>query len=472
MVWLVIVTGTGATQAVAPQMAVAHGTAQERLQPSLDLAQFQDAKRVPYLDISYAVPLPVLRSESTAAPQSGAFELILDLRVYKNDSLWATKVWKLEEKKSAPAAVEACRELVDRLRYLLSEPGIYRAVLYTRSLQPPATVDSASAALQTRAFTDSHVEVSDVVLASEIRKAAAQTAASTLQGAYEIFPNPRSVYGESVPTLYYYFESYNMRTGLKGASYKCYWRVENENGAPVEGLGQSYRTKKKQSDFNIEMGSINVATLSTGIYTFVYGIADSAQNLQASQRKKFYVYNPSQTSNASAKPAERMLVNASVAELDDEFARMQHIVPRDERKMYQSLTHAEGKSKFILSLWEAHKPVEYPNGMVYRMVYLARAREADAKFATVLRPGWKSDQGRVLILYGLPSNIEREPNNPTLKPYEIWRYDEIQGGVIFVFADRTGFKNYELIHSSHRNELQNPDWQRLITLQTNQQGLQ
>ena len=95
MVWLVIVAGTGATQTAAPQMAVAHGAAQERLQPSLDLAQFQDAKRVSYLDISYAVPMPVLRSESTAVPQSEAFELILDLRVYKNDSFWATKVWKL-----------------------------------------------------------------------------------------------------------------------------------------------------------------------------------------------------------------------------------------------------------------------------------------------------------------------------------------------------------------------------------------
>jgi GWxTD domain-containing protein len=261
-----------------------------------------------------------------------------------------------------------------------------------------------------------------------------------------------------------------MGAGLKGASYKSYWRVEDENGAQVEGLGQSYRTKKKLRDFSVEIGNINVAPLATGSYTFVYGIADSAQDLQASRRKKFYIYNPSQTPGGSpAEVAEKMLASAGVAELDDEFMRMQHIVPRDEQRMYQSLANAEAKSKFILSLWEAHKPEEYINGIMFRRVYLARAREAEAMFTTVLRPGWKSDQGRVFILYGVPSNIEREPSNPTLKPYEIWRYDEIQGGVIFVFADRTGFKNYELIHSSHRNELQNPDWQRLITFESGPQ---
>jgi GWxTD domain-containing protein len=177
-------------------------------------------------------------------------------------------------------------------------------------------------------------------------------------------------------------------------------------------------------------------------------------------------------SSASSDPAESALAHAAVAELDDEFTRMRHIVVRDEKKTYQSLTNAEAKRRFILSLWETHKPAEYPNGLDYRRLYLARAREADARFTTVLRPGWNSDQGRVYILYGVPSNIEREPSNPTLKPHEIWRYDEIQGGVIFVFADRTGFRNYELIHSSHRNELQNPDWQRLITFEADTQGLQ
>ncbi len=459
-------------QTTTPQAAVARVPTPERLQPSLDLAQFQDARHVSFLDLSYAVPLPRAKVAAAANISSPAAELLLDLRIYRDDSLWAAKAWKLEEKKSASAPANSRRELVDRMRYLLSEPGRYRAVLYTHQFSPNDVVDSAEAELQTRKFAENNVEVSDVILASEIKKASAQNPDVAPQSAYEISPNPRQIYGDPVPTLFYYFEAYNLKGGLKSGSYKSYCRVENENGGLVEGLGQPYRTKKKVHDFSVELGSVNVATLPAGVYTLVYGIADSAQNLQVSRRKKFYVYNSAQIAGSSAAgPVEQMLASASEGELDDEFARMQHIVLRDEKKMFEGLTSADAKKKLIASLWEVHKTEEYPNGVTFRMVYLTRAREADARFLTVLRPGWKSDRGRVFILYGPPSNIERVPSNSNTKPYETWRYDDIQGGVIFVFVDRTGFKNYELVHSTHRNELHNADWQSLITFQSNVPGM-
>lgn len=49
------------------------------------------------------------------------------------------------------------------------------------------------------------------------------------------------------------------------------------------------------------------------------------------------------------------------------------------------------------------------------------------------------------------------------KPYEIWIYHSIEGGVQFVFADVQGFGEFELLHSTHSQELHNPTWQRLVT---------
>ncbi len=51
-------------------------------------------------------------------------------------------------------------------------------------------------------------------------------------------------------------------------------------------------------------------------------------------------------------------------------------------------------------------------------------------------------------------------------PYQIWTYNHLlgQGGVIFVFADRFGFNRFELIHSTLREELQDPFWQRFIVV--------
>jgi len=49
-----------------------------------------------------------------------------------------------------------------------------------------------------------------------------------------------------------------------------------------------------------------------------------------------------------------------------------------------------------------------------------------------------------------------------MKPYEIWHYYNLQGGVIFVFGDRTGFGSYELLHSTLVGEIKNEEWMYLL----------
>ncbi|MEK7728868.1 MAG: GWxTD domain-containing protein, partial [candidate division KSB1 bacterium] len=424
--------------------------AQPRLQPSLDLAQLQDREHGSYLEIYYAVPRGQLTPARNAAHDSLTFALVLDLRIYREQALWTNKTWKLMETIPARALQEASKDWVDVLRYALEVPGNYRAVLAVRDLHQLAQTDSAEASLQTRAFTTAGVELSDVLLASDIRKAANSASALNKNG-YEILANPRLIYGEAQPTLFYYFEAYNLNVALPGASYKSYWHVENENGVKVEALAGAYRTKQKPQTSSVELGTIDVAGLPTGVYTLAYGIADSAKNVLARRRKKFYVYHGAPALATPALGSVNLLARASVAELDEEFNRMQHITQPEDKKLFFGLNNAEAKRAFIMSLWDSRKPEEYTAGISFRQVYLARAKYAEVNFPSALRPGWKGEQGRVYILYGPPSQVERETSNPNTKPYEIWRYDNLQGGVIFVFDDRTGFKNYELIHSTHRS---------------------
>ena len=74
----------------------------------------------------------------------------------------------------------------------------------------------------------------------------------------------------------------------------------------------------------------------------------------------------------------------------------------------------------------------------------------------ILRP----TRGRVVIMYGTPDDIERHPSETETRPYEIWSYNNIQGGVIFVFVQRNTAGDYELVHSTHRNELHDENWDR------------
>jgi hypothetical protein len=68
-------------------------------------------------------------------------------------------------------------------------------------------------------------------------------------------------------------------------------------------------------------------------------------------------------------------------------------------------------------------------------------------------------------MYGEPDEIERFPSELDKKPYEIWHYNSIEGGVIFVFGDVTGFSNFELLHSTKRGELRDDNWMRKIQQQ-------
>jgi hypothetical protein len=81
------------------------------------------------------------------------------------------------------------------------------------------------------------------------------------------------------------------------------------------------------------------------------------------------------------------------------------------------------------------------------------------------KKGYRTDRGRVYIVYGAPDDVERHPNESESRSYEIWTYNNVQGGVIFVFLQRDVSGDYELVHSTHRSELHDENWQRLLTIQ-------
>ncbi|MEK6754765.1 MAG: GWxTD domain-containing protein, partial [Bacteroidota bacterium] len=97
-----------------------------------------------------------------------------------------------------------------------------------------------------------------------------------------------------------------------------------------------------------------------------------------------------------------------------------------------------------------------------RMGYLQRLNAANQRFRTMAREGWKTDRGRVLLLFADPDEIERFPSSDNSKPYEIWNYYGIENGVQFVFIDRSGFGDYILVHSTKRGELRDDAWQRFL----------
>jgi len=58
--------------------------------------------------------------------------------------------------------------------------------------------------------------------------------------------------------------------------------------------------------------------------------------------------------------------------------------------------------------------------------------------------------------------VERHASEGVSKPYEIWYYYQIKNGVQFIFLDKNGFGDYDLVHSTKRGELYDEGWSRFL----------
>ena len=152
----------------------------------------------------------------------------------------------------------------------------------------------------------------------------------------------------------------------------------------------------------------------------------------------------------------------SEEELNQAFSESNYLATKQERDQWQGLSNEQAKKQFLFDFWQVRDLTPGTPLNEYKREYFDRVKEANKRYSNIQQRGWKTDRGRVLLLYGEPSEIERYPNQVDTKPYEIWHYNDLEGGVVFVFANLTGFSDYTLINSTKRGELSDPDWQRKI----------
>ena len=101
----------------------------------------------------------------------------------------------------------------------------------------------------------------------------------------------------------------------------------------------------------------------------------------------------------------------------------------------------------------------------FKMEYFERVAYANAHFKYNFKEGWQTDRGRVYVTYGKPDDVERHPFEADQRAYEIWKYDNLEGGVEFVFVDLSNAMNdYGLVHSTARNELRDDNWKNRLRI--------
>ena len=131
-----------------------------------------------------------------------------------------------------------------------------------------------------------------------------------------------------------------------------------------------------------------------------------------------------------------------------------YIITGEERAAFQNLTTEEERDKFIQQFWERRNPKPGSGTNAFKVEYYRRIAYANEHFACSI-PGWKTDRGRIYIMYGPPDEIDSHPSGGTYErppsegggtamtyPFEDWTYSHFQGigslTIEFVDASSSG----------------------------------
>ncbi|RME01914.1 MAG: GWxTD domain-containing protein, partial [Calditrichaeota bacterium] len=123
---------------------------------------------------------------------------------------------------------------------------------------------------------------------------------------------------------------------------------------------------------------------------------------------------------------------------------MRYIMPKQE---WQELVNAppEKQTELFNKFWAARDPDPGDEKNPLLEEFFLRVEEANQRFNWGTEEGWKTDRGRIFIIYGPPDNVERRKSFRTGITYEIWQYYNL--GRQFVFEDRYNNGNFRLYSS-------------------------
>ncbi len=258
-------------------------------------------------------------------------------------------------------------------------------------------------------------------------------------------------------------EAYNQNKN-KSPSYSYSAQVIDRSGNLINDMKKS---RKKINESSVEISTVNCSDLPSGTYVIKCILSDSADStISATTARKFFIYNPQvvppKTNTAITSMMTSEYGTMKEDEIDREFETVKYVAIAKEKDEYAGLTTLEGKKIFMVNFWNNRDLDDDPAVNLYKEKYKKNLRYVNQNYRTGQREGWKTDRGRVYLMYGQPDEVERHPNEVDAKPYEIWYYHNLTGGVEFVFVDRSSMGDYILVHSTYRNELSDTTWERLL----------
>ncbi len=136
-----------------------------------------------------------------------------------------------------------------------------------------------------------------------------------------------------------------------------------------------------------------------------------------------------------------------------------YIITDEERTAFKRLSTDDEREQFIEGFWLRRDPSPDSSENEFKEEHYRRIAYSNERYASGI-PGWKSDRGRIYIMYGPPDENESHPSGGTYErpfeegggttstyPFEKWRYRYVEGigtDIIIEFVDPTMTGEYRM----------------------------
>ena len=425
---------------------------------NVDIAQYKYDKLTNYAELYYSFQESHLDYIRNNGLLSGALHLQVKLYSITNDSLTFNHQWRIPHSTADTTFRDNNKAVVGAIGFKIKK--IKQKLVIDISDEVSGRSISIESIIEIKKFPAGQIALSDVELCLSITQNSINPIPALFKNTYEVKPRPSRHILTTYPHFYYYLEAYNLLPAKTPETYTIRTMMIGTNGQ--EYLHKTQQ-KKYKNDSSVEVGYYNLSTLPLGNYEFIFYLEDADSNLLSQASKSFIYTDPGnlafQLRNDLIMQA---LDNFDMAMIDQEFDYLKYLAKTFEITAFKKLTSIHQKKYNLVEFWMKKNPMQI-EPYNFRNEYLGRVNNANSRFSVGDQKGWRTDRGRILMIYGFPNQIEQFKSEIDIKPYEIWYYHKIQGGTLFVFADLSGFNNYTLLHSTHRNELFNSNWKYYLT---------
>jgi len=296
----------------------------------------------------------------------------------------------------------------------------------------------------------------------------AEEASILTKSGFDLIPYVGDWFPQEMTNLTFYTELYGLdKTIPSGEDFIFMYYLESfETNVSFDDF--SFFQRQKAAPVNVLLTGLDIQNLPSGNYNLVVEARDKQNELLLMNKIFFQRSNPGVEIELT--DIESVDITSTFAEqvtdLDSLRFYLLSLMPISnsmEKQFANNVTESSDVKKmqqFLYNFW-FNRNEDYPDKEWER--YKQEVLRVEDAYATRIKRGFETDQGRVWLKYGPPNQADESKHEPNAYPYIIWHYHHLennQSNKRFVFYNpHLVGTEYILLHSDARGEIYNPYWE-------------